>query len=58
MQQRGARGLYQGYAYSLARDLPFDTVQMTLFQLLRAWVLAATGDTTLSAPTAALLGAS
>ena len=35
VRSKGVRGLYRGYSASLARDLPFDSLQITIFEVLR-----------------------
>lgn len=42
LSARGPRGLYAGYGGALVRDLPFDTVQIMLYEGLRRGYLAAT----------------
>lgn len=58
LQSKGMRGLYRGYTASLARDLPFDTMQITIFEVLRCAYASATRRSTshLSAQETAGLG--
>jgi hypothetical protein len=42
IQRKGVRALYRGYSASLARDLPFDTMQITIYEMLRCAYASAT----------------
>lgn len=56
VKSRGPLGLYTGYGASLARDLPFDTLQITLYEVLRKSYMAAHARTELNAAESACLG--
>lgn len=56
LKERGVGGFYRGYRYSLMRDVPFDSLQFTLYQVARNSYLAATGREQLSRGEAAVIG--
>lgn len=56
LKERGVGGFYRGYRYSLMRDVPFDSLQFTLYQVARNSYLAATGREQLSHGEAAVIG--
>jgi len=58
LQRKGVLGLYRGYSASLARDLPFDTMQITIYEMLRCAYASATrrSSSDLSAQETAGLG--
>jgi len=56
VRKYGPQGLYRGYGASLARDLPFDAMQITVYEVLRRSYLAARSKTDLSPTETAGLG--